>query len=151
MIKFSKLALLSASVMCGVGLALADGPGLYSDTASSDSASQKTEANGSDSSNSDGNATGKKSVAFEVASGERLATAVGHYSRARALLIEAVRSFEMGRSVAKPDSLINSDQWKKDLIARAEDLEIILNPQPRATKTGVKFGADTRLLNTTKR
>ena len=81
------------------------------------------------------------------ASGERLGQAIGHYGRARSLLIEAIREFDRGANLARPDALIDSQEWRLTLMGRAEDLEKILAPQPRASRTGVRFEADTRLLN----
>lgn len=80
------------------------------------------------------------------ASQEELAEAAGHYARARALLIAAVNEFDRGRKVAKPDDLIEPAKWRSSLLDRAEDLERLLDPQPRVTKGGVRFEADPRLL-----
>lgn len=84
---------------------------------------------------------------IERASGERLATAMGRYARARSLLIEAIHEFDRATKVARPDALLDSAEWRSNLVARAEELQRVLAPQPRATKSGVKFEADTRLLN----
>lgn len=86
---------------------------------------------------------------YEGASGDQLASAVGHYARSRSLLIEAIREFDRGTKIANPDSILNSEEWRNSLVSRAEDLERILAPQPRVSKGGVKFQADTRLLNVT--
>ena len=85
-------------------------------------------------------------VALERAKGEQLATAVGHYSRARSLLIAAINEFDQGLKLANPDSLIDSKEFRNSLIDRSEELERVLDPQPRATKTGIKFSADSRLI-----
>ena len=82
------------------------------------------------------------------AHGETLATAVAHYARARSLLIAAVRAFDEGYKTAKPDTLLDSKEWRDTLISRAEELEKVLAPQPKASKSGIQFGADHRLLNT---
>ncbi len=95
------------------------------------------------------NRTPKASAKLEGASGETLASAVGHYARSRSLLIEAIREFDRANKIARPDSILDSEEWRSSLISRAEDLERILSPQPRVTKGGVKFEADTRLLNVT--
>jgi hypothetical protein len=86
---------------------------------------------------------------LEAAQGETLSKAVGHYARARSLLIEAVREFDRGARTARPDAIIDADEWRSSLVSRAEDLERILAPQPRVTKGGVKFEANTSLLNVT--
>ncbi len=95
------------------------------------------------------NKTPKASAQLEGAEGETLASAVGYYARARSLLIEAVREFDRGAKIARPDAILDSEEWRNTLISRAEDLETILAPQARVTKGGVKFGADNRLLNVT--
>lgn len=82
---------------------------------------------------------------------EVAAEAVAHYARSRALLVAAINEFDKGRKLAKPDELIDSTKWRNTLIDRAEDLERVLDPQPRATKGGLKFEADPRLLPEAKR
>jgi hypothetical protein len=77
---------------------------------------------------------------------EVAAEAVAHYARSRALLISALHEFDTARKLAKPDELLDSAKWRNTLIDRAEDLERVLDPQPRVTKGGIKFQADSRLL-----
>ena len=84
------------------------------------------------------------------ASNENLASAVGHYARARSLLIEAIREFDRGHRIAEPDALLDSKRWRTSLLDRAQELERVLDPQPRVTRGGVKFQADKRLLNEAK-
>ena len=86
--------------------------------------------------------------ALEAARGEDLAAALGHYAKARSLLVSAINEFDRGYKLARPDSLLDSREWRSDLISRAEDLEKVLAPQPRVSKGGVKFEADRRLLKT---
>ena len=83
---------------------------------------------------------------LERASGENLATAVGHYARARSLLIAAIREFDAGYKLANPNVLLDSNEWRATLVDRAQDLDKVLDPQPRLTKSGVKYQADSRLL-----
>ncbi len=82
---------------------------------------------------------------------EVAAEAVAHYARSRALLVAAINEFDKGRKLAKPDELLDSSAWRTTLIDRAEDLERVLDPQPRATRGGIKFEADPRLLPEAKR
>jgi hypothetical protein len=82
---------------------------------------------------------------------EVAAEAVAHYARSRALLVSALHEFDKGRKLARPDELIDSTKWRNTLIDRAEDLERVLDPQPRATRGGIKFEADSRLLPEAKR
>lgn len=85
-------------------------------------------------------------VNLERAKGEKLATAIGHYARARSLLLAAVREFDAGLKHANPQVLVDVKEFRNTLLDRAEDLEKILAPQPRATKRGVQFAPDSRLL-----
>ncbi len=85
-------------------------------------------------------------IPLERAKGEELATAVGHYARSRSLLAAAIREFDQGYRIANPEALLDVSQWRTSLLERASELDRILDPQPRATKGGVKFEADNRLL-----
>jgi hypothetical protein len=87
-----------------------------------------------------------KHISLGQAGQEATAEAVAHYARARALVVAALKEFDEGRSIARPDELLDSVKWRNTLIDRAEDLERILDPQPKATKGGIKFSADPRLL-----
>ena len=87
------------------------------------------------------------SIGIERASGEKLATAIGHYARARSLLIAAVGEFDKGLKLANPDAVLDSKEWRITLVNRAEELEKVIDPQPRVSKGGVKFSADSRLLD----
>src|SRR5262245_14377507 len=40
---------------------------------------------------------------------ERSAAAMGHYARAKTMLVEALAEFERGRSIARPDLLIDPE------------------------------------------
>jgi hypothetical protein len=87
-----------------------------------------------------------RSKSLGAARPEVAAEAVAHYARSRALLVSALHEFDKGRKLAKPDELLDSAKWRNTLIDRAEDLERVLDPQPRVTKGGIKFEADSRLL-----
>jgi len=80
------------------------------------------------------------------ASVERREAAVGHYSRARALLVEALREFEAGRKIARPDMLLDSEEWRISVVSRTEELNRVLDPKPRVSKSGVYFSANPLLL-----
>ena len=90
-------------------------------------------------------------VALQHAKGERLSTAVGHYARARSMLIAAIREFDAGYKLADPSALLDAEKWRSSMLKRGEELERILDPQPRASVAGVKFDADTRLLGEAKK
>lgn len=83
---------------------------------------------------------------IQRASSAQLASAAGHYARARSLLIAAVREFDQGLRAANPDVLIDSKEWRNSVLDRAEDLEKVLAPQPVATERGVHFNPDSRLM-----
>ncbi len=98
-----------------------------------------------------GAAMGKSSSSIQRAEGEVLAEATGHYSRARSLLLAAINEFDAGYRVADPSALLDAKKWRASLVDRATELERVLDPQPKASKGGVKFNADKRLLNEAKR
>lgn len=87
-----------------------------------------------------------KTVALGQADNQVTAEAVAHFARARSLVIAALHEFDKGRKLASPNQLLDPVQWRNTLIDRAEDLDRVLDPQPRATKGGIKFEADPRLL-----
>lgn len=90
-------------------------------------------------------------LTFDKASPEKMAEATGHYARTRSLLIAAIREWDKGVTTASPDGIINSSKWRAKLEGLTHDLEVILDPQPRITRGGVKYDADTRLLNVTRK
>ena len=87
-----------------------------------------------------------KSPSIGQASQERTAEAIAHYARSRALIIAALNEFDTARKIARPDDLLEPARWRNTLIDRAEDLDRVLDPQPRATKGGIRFQPDSRLL-----
>lgn len=87
-----------------------------------------------------------KRVTFGQAGSQETTEAVAHFARSRALIIAALHEFDKGRKIASPSELLDPIQWRNTLIDRAEDLDRVLDPQPRATKGGIKFQADPRLL-----
>jgi hypothetical protein len=91
-------------------------------------------------------APAERPLGIEAAKGERLAAAVGHYARARSLILAAIREFDSGKRLATPDVLLDSAEWRSSLIDRATELEKVLDPQPRITNGGVRYQPDTRLL-----
>ena len=82
------------------------------------------------------------------ASPERQDAAVGHYARARSLLVEALAEFEQARSVARPDLLLDPEDWRLTIISKTEELNRLLDPQPRVTRSGVRFKASPELIRT---
>lgn len=81
---------------------------------------------------------------------EQLATAMGHFERARSLLIAAVQEFDRGLKLSNPSPLLKSSQWRNTVIDQAASLEKVLAPRPRTTESGIKFQADSRLLHEAK-
>ena len=92
------------------------------------------------------NVSAADSPFIEQATDAQVKKAQGHYARARSLLIAAINEFDRGTSVANPESLLDVSRFRTTLIDRAEELERILDPQPRTSKEGVRFSPDTRLL-----
>ena len=80
------------------------------------------------------------------ASPERSQAAIGHYARARAMLVEALAEFEEARRVARPDMLLDPEEWRLSVISRTEELNRVLDPQPRVTRSGVKYKANKLLI-----
>ncbi len=87
-----------------------------------------------------------KRTTIGTADSEQATEAVAHFARARSLIIAALHEFDKGRKIASPSELLDPVQWRNTLIDRAEDLDRVLDPQPRATKGGIRFEADPRLL-----
>lgn len=87
-----------------------------------------------------------KGVSLGQANQEETTEAIAHFARARSLVIAALHEFDKGRKLASPHELLDTAQWRNTLIDRAEDLDRVLDPQPRATKGGIRFEADPRLL-----
>ena len=92
----------------------------------------------------------KKGVSIDQLEGPRLAAAIGHFSRARKLLIDAVYEFDAGLKIGNPDILINSDAWRRAVIEQASELDRVLSPQPAAPQGGIKYPGDSRLLSESK-
>jgi hypothetical protein len=88
-----------------------------------------------------------RAVGLDAADKRQASEAVAHYTRARSLLIAAINEFDRARKIARPDELLDPVRWRNTLIDRAEDLERVLDPQPRASTGGVQFAADPRLLS----
>jgi hypothetical protein len=93
-----------------------------------------------------GRGSGKSVASLGQADNQVTAEAIAHYARSRSLIIAALHEFDKGRKLASPNQLLDPVQWRNTLIDRAEDLDRVLDPQPRATKGGIKFEADPRLL-----
>jgi hypothetical protein len=81
-----------------------------------------------------------------VNNSERDTAAVGHFSRARALLIEALAEFELGKTMSDPSLLLDTERWRGNIIVRAEELNRIIEPKPRITRSGIEYGANSQLV-----
>jgi hypothetical protein len=129
----SLLILSLFTLQFGVADVLADGPISY----------EKSRASGykATGSNSQSAAMG------EYAGVERTQAAIGHYARARTLLVEAMREFDAGKEIARPDLILNSETWKAGVSARADELAHVISPQGRETTGGVRFKESQALLN----
>ena len=54
-----------------------------------------------------------------------------------------MREFDKGRALVDPNALVDAKVWRAGVLERADELARVLDPQPRATKTGIKFGNET--------
>lgn len=86
-------------------------------------------------------------TASRSAGPEETAAAIGHYHRARHMLLAAVREFDKGYKLASPEAVLNGQQWRQEVLDRAQDLIKVLDPQPRVSKWGVRYDASPSLLN----
>ncbi len=77
---------------------------------------------------------------------QRKDAALGHYARSRAMLVEALAEFEQARKIARPDMLIDPEEWRLSVISRTEELNRILDPKPRVTRGGAFFKANKLLI-----
>lgn len=89
------------------------------------------------------NSAGTHSISLQTAKGEKLAVASGHYARARALLIASVREFDQGLDLVDPSALVDTQKWRKSVLDRAEELARVLDPQPRSSRSGIRFDDST--------
>jgi hypothetical protein len=83
----------------------------------------------------------------EYASPERSQAAVGHYARAQKLLIEALREFDAGRKIARPDLVFNPENWRSTVSSRTEELTHIISPQARETTGGMRTRSNAELVD----
>ncbi|MBX7139290.1 MAG: hypothetical protein K1X83_15050 [Oligoflexia bacterium] len=91
-------------------------------------------------------AADQAAVPLQKAQGENLSAAIGHFARSRSLIIAAINEFDQGLKLVNPDALMDAQAWRDSLAQRAKEIEHVLDPQPRASRGGVRYDADTRLL-----
>lgn len=82
----------------------------------------------------------------QYASRERATIARAHVSRARALLVEALAEFEESKKYARPDMLIDSEDWRLRVISLTEQLNRVVDPKPRVTREGAVFRTPPRFV-----
>jgi hypothetical protein len=82
----------------------------------------------------------------QYASRERSTVARAHMSRARTLLVEALAEFEESKKYARPDMLIDSEDWRLRVISLTEQLNRVVDPQPRVTREGAVFRTPPRFI-----
>jgi len=93
-------------------------------------------------------ATGPTKI--ERAEGATLSKAVGHWSRARALMNVALREFDQGTALVDPDALIDANQLRSEILDKIQILERLIDPQPRASEEGVRYEPMAELLGVKK-
>lgn len=62
------------------------------------------------------------------------------------MLVEALAEFEQARKIARPDMLIDPEEWRISIVSRTEELNRILDPKPMVTREGVRFHANPLLI-----
>jgi hypothetical protein len=82
----------------------------------------------------------------QYAGKERATVAKAHMSRARTLLVEALEEFEEARKYARPDLLLDSEDWRLRVISLTEQLNRVIDPRPRVTREGAVFRVPPRLI-----
>ncbi len=87
---------------------------------------------------------------IQVAEGAALSKAVGHYSRARQLLLMALKEFDRGAGIASPETILDQEKWRVKLGELADDLTVVISPQPRISKEGVMNDPDIKIFDNLK-
>lgn len=82
----------------------------------------------------------------EVEENKKAATAADHYLNARILLLRALEEFEDGRKLASPEMFVDSEEWRSAIVARASDLNRVVDPKPRLTRSGVRYKENPALI-----
>jgi hypothetical protein len=82
----------------------------------------------------------------KYASKERSTISRAHMSRARTLLVEALAEFEEGRKYARPDLLLDSEDWRLRVVSLTEQLNRVIDPKPRVTREGAVFRTPPRFV-----
>lgn len=91
-------------------------------------------------------AAGSARAETNYASEQRKNAALGHYARARTMMVEALAEFEQARKYARPDMMLDPEEWRLSVISRTEELNRLLDPRPRVTLDGVRFQANKLLI-----
>ncbi len=82
----------------------------------------------------------------QYAGKQRSTVAKAHMSRARTLLVEALEEFEEARKYARPDLLLDSEDFRLRVISLTEQLNRVIDPRPRITREGAVFRVPPRLV-----
>lgn len=80
------------------------------------------------------------------ASKERSHSAVAHYARARAMCVETLEEFEAGRRFARPDLMLDAEEWRLTLISLCEQLNRLVDPKVRISTQGVQVASNPRMV-----
>lgn len=84
------------------------------------------------------------------ASDKRSNTAIAHYARARAMCVETLEEFEVGRKHARPDLLLDPEEWRLTMISLCEQLNRLVDPKIRISNAGVQVSANPRMIHRAK-
>ncbi len=84
------------------------------------------------------------------ASKERSHSAVAHYARARAMCVETLEEFEAGRSFARPDLMLDAEEWRLTMVSLCEKLNRLVDPKIRISSQGVQVASNPRMVRRAK-
>ena len=89
----------------------------------------------------------KATILIENADKKTITAATGHYSRARSLLISALKEYDRGVKRADPSSIVNSKKVRNSIIYSARELERLIAPRARKSESGIQYSEEPGLLN----
>lgn len=90
-------------------------------------------------------------VLFVVSTGFCTDKSVAHFTRAKMLMIQALREFDAGVKANPKASSITSDNWRRTVANSAEELDRVIIPKARESHSGARFEPLPQLLSESKR
>lgn len=74
-----------------------------------------------------------------------------HFTRAKMLMLQALREFDAGVKANPQAGSINSDTWRRTVVNSAQELDRLISPKARESRSGARFEAMPQLLSESKR